>query len=132
MSGTPVAVRADAELIRISVVNGKLVMPVTSHTIYYPDPARGPATPGRPNEVVWLAFGLSPNQRVMIEAKSASRGRGHMARDDHGPLLTGSNPVYSGKPSPRQAAWSYNVTLLDDTGKQLDRIDPTIVIDPDP
>ena len=132
MLETPVTVRADAELIRISVVAGKLVVPVQSHTIYYNDPARGPATPGRPNEVAWLAFGLSPNQRVMIEAKSPSRGRGHMAKDDHGPVISGSNPVYSGKAKGGPSRWSYNVVLQDDRGNQIDMIDPEVVIDPDP
>lgn len=132
MSGTSVSVRADAELVRISVRDGKLVMPVRSHTIYHNDPARGPATPGRPNEVAWLAFGLSPNQSVKIEAKTASRGKGHMARDAHGPILSGSNPVYSGKPKGSPSTWSYDVTLLDAGGNQLDTIDPDVHINGDP
>ena len=132
MAGNAVSVRADAELVRISVVAGKLVMPAQEHRIYYNDPARGSATPGRPDEVAWLAFGLAANQRVMIEAKAPSRGRGHMARDDHGPLVTGANPLYSGKSRGAPSRWVYNVTLLDDTGKVLHTIDPTIVIEPDP
>jgi len=132
MPGNPVAVRADAELVRISVVGGKLVMLAQEHTIYYNDPAGGPATPGRPVEVAWLAFGLPQNQKVMIEAKAPSRGKGHMAKDDHGPLVTGANPLYSGKPKGAPSRWVYNVILLDATGEQLDMIDPTIVIEPDP
>jgi len=132
MSGNAVTVRADAELIRISVAGGKLAMLVKKHTIFYNDPARGPATPGRPGEVAWLAFGLAPNQKVMIEAKAPSRGKGHMVKDDHGPIVTGANPLYSGKPKGAPSTWVYNVILLDGAGKQLDMIDPTIVIDPDP
>ena len=132
MPEAPVTVRADAQLVRISVRNGKLVMPEQRHTIYHNDPARGSATPGRPTEVAWLAFGLSPDQRVKIEAKGPSRGWGQMAKDDHGPILTADNPVYSGKAKGSPSEWSYNVILLDDKGTQLDFIDPTIVIDPDP
>ena len=137
MSGVPIMVSADAELIRISVRDGKLFMPKENgkykeHTIYYNDPARGPATPGRPTEVVWLAFGLSRNQSVKIEAKGPSRGKGCMARDDHGPLITGNNPLYSGKAINGPVVWSYSVTLFDDNARQLDTIDPdvNIVIDP--
>ena len=127
------SVRTDAELVRILVVDKKLKMPVEDHTIYYHDPARSePATPGRPNEVVWLAWGLSPGQKVMIKAKTSSRNQGNMALDDHGPILTGSNPLYSGKTKGVGSSWLYDVVLLDEDGTQLDVIDPNVIIEPDP
>ena len=131
----PVTVSADAELVRILVRDEKLSIPdrCLNVKIYCHDPSRGDPTPGRPTEVVWLAFGLPGNQKVMINAKDSSRNSGYMVNgDDHGPLITGTNPLYSGKAKRFGVTWKYSVTLKDGNGRTLHTIDPDVVIDPDP
>jgi len=136
----PVITGAPVLLIRISVHGGKLSVNPRGKgevTIYHHDPSVGPPTPGRPNEAAWLEMGLAPDQKIVVKAKTGSRGRGYMAKDDYGPITTTNPYVFSGltKKGPARGmteTWSYSVELLDAQGNQLDLVDPDVDIEPDP
>src|SRR5262249_31790905 len=94
------------ELIRISVVGGKLIMPRKSHRIYHKP---GGVTPGKPSQVVWLVFGLGEHQTVTITSKNGAAGPMATA---YGPVTTANNPVYSGPPA-GIGKWWYDVELFE-------------------
>ncbi len=138
-----IAIDVEKELVRILVINRKLVIPTDQHRIYHysPDgpnnPTSLPPTPGRPNELVWLVWGLPQGWRVMIEAKPQFQGLGYMPQDVY-TIALDANPVPSGVtlrgPGPTDPPewWIYDIKLLDGSGHVIDSYDPEVIIDKDP
>jgi len=132
----------NASLVHVSVktVNGnpKLSVYPVRHgdtSAFYNDPARGPATPGRPREVAWLGENLTGGMWVEIKVKpGVTPGllQNNTYRIDAGHLEVHSGSVKLQRNTGLIDIWAYDVTLYDAASKQLDKIDPDIEIHPDP
>jgi len=138
-----VAIDTDKELVRILVIQDKLMIPEEQHRIYFyssggpTNPTGAPPTPGRANELAWLVFGLPSGYKVKIAAKPQFQGLNYMRRDLY-VIPDEGNPVFSGTPQKGPGEneppqwWIYDITLLDSKGTRVDSYDPEVIIDKDP
>jgi len=123
---------ANQVLVTIAVEDGKLSL--------YPDRGNDVVVfhrsegyhPERPNQVRWVAVGLSEGQEIVLEPKANQPD----VFDEIHHIEFGKNSVCSGSPkrSPdvgTRLFWNYTIKLVQD-GKQIDEIDPGVEIKDDP
>ena len=103
-------------------------------TIFHTNPPDTPS-PERPREVMWVATGRQPGQKLKFEAKNP--GMGYLSRDVYQIDDTTGETMLSGgaRQHPQQGSvfrWAYNAILYDAAGNPLAKVDPVIIIEDDP
>jgi hypothetical protein len=141
MSSIPVAELLNQVLVQVTVRNGRLhAYPQRTRDIVVfhedpSDPQRRPS-PVKPREIRWLVHGLAENERIEFvpvagQTQQLANMSGTMCREGPGVHTLTSGAPRTGPGHGREDLWEYDLVLYRDD-KEVDRIDPTIIIKEDP